>query len=144
MSQKRRLIYRLNIARHSMMKSLDAGCRQALGISVVQLTALMVLHERNGCLMKDLAQALLLDKSAVTGLVKRMQSRGLVQKSVCSQDSRASRLVMTEAGRRALAQGRPLLLEVNQQIEQGFSEQELETVVRFLDQMADVFTGESE
>ena len=144
MSQKRRLIYRLNIARHSMMKSLDAGCRQALGISVVQLTALMVLHERNGCLMKDLAQALLLDKSAVTGLVKRMQSRGLVQKSVCSQDSRASRLVMTGAGRRALAQGRPLLLEVNQQIERGFSEQELETVVRFLDQMADVFTGESE
>jgi hypothetical protein len=45
MKQKRRLIYQLNTARHTMMKSMDADCKGALDVSVVQLSALMVVHK---------------------------------------------------------------------------------------------------
>ena len=99
MKQNRRLVYQLNIARHAMMKSMDADCKDALDVPVVQLSALIVLHENNGSLMKNLASFLMLDKSAVTGLAKRMQDRGLIKKVTCSEDSRASRLIMTKQGK---------------------------------------------
>lgn len=141
MTQKRRLIYQINTARHAMMKSLDAGCQAALDISVVQLSALMVLHERNGCLMKELATALMLDKSAVTGLAKRMQAKELITKVPCESDSRASRMVMTEQGRQKLKQGMPLLQSVNAALTEGFSEEELQTVSRFLGHVTQVFSA---
>lgn len=143
MTQRKRFIYQLNTARHTMMKSLDAGCLEALDISVVQLTALVVLNEKDGCLMKDLASALMLDKSAVTGLTQRMQARGLITKSKCSEDSRATRLVMTELGQTSLVQGLILLKGVNKKITKGFTEQELDTVSRFLVHITSIFSEES-
>lgn len=140
MTQKRRLIYQINTARHAMMKSLDAGCNEALDISVVQLTALMVLHQHNGCMMKDLASALMLDKSAITGLAKRMQAKGLIAKAPSDTDSRASRLVMTEQGKQKLQQGMPLLQGVNETLTNGFTEQELATVSRFLNHVTQAFS----
>ncbi len=80
MTEKRRLIYQINLARHSMMKYLDAGSRQKLGVTATQLTALMSLRQSNGMLMKDLADMLMLDKSAVTGLAKRMLANDLIVK----------------------------------------------------------------
>lgn len=140
MKQKPRLIYQLNVARHAMMKSLDSGCRRELGISVVQLSALLVLQEQQGCLMKELAQALMLDKSAVTGLTKRMEEGGLLYKYSDENDSRITRLRMTEQGKQALYQGLSLLKGVNHDISEGFSEQEIATVSRFLSHVTRLFS----
>ena len=140
MKQKRRLIYQLNTARHTMMKSMDAGCKEALDVSVVQLSALMVVNENNGILMKDLANFLMLDKSAVTGLAKRMQQRGLINKVACSEDSRASRLMMTDQGKASLYKGLSLLKGINSEMEAGFTEQELDTVSRFLSHITTLFS----
>lgn len=143
MTNKRRLVYEINTARHCMMKFLDAKSKNELGISVVQLTALMVLHEKKGCLMKDLAQALMLDKSAVTGLAKRMQGNDLIAKETCSEDSRVTRLEMTDKGRSLLSKGVSYLQEFNQLMTDGFSEEELDTVSRFLGHLTQVFSKES-
>ena len=143
MKKQRRLVYQLNTARHCMMKFLDSGSREQLGISVVQLTALMVLKERDGCLMKELADTLMLDKSAVTGLARRMESNGLLSKSLCKKDSRAVRLLITDKGRAMLSDGVGLLIGVNKTMTEGFSETELDTVSRFLEHLTDVFTREA-
>jgi DNA-binding MarR family transcriptional regulator len=140
MKQKRRLIYQLNTARHTMMKSMDAGCKEALDVSVVQLSALIVVNENNGSLMKDLASSLMLDKSAVTGLAKRMQERGLIKKVACSEDSRASRLMITKQGKNSLYQGLSLLKGINSEMQAGFTEQELDTVSRFLSHITTMFS----
>ena len=142
MKQKRRLIYQVNTARHCMMKFLDTGSREQLGVSVTQLTALMVLKEKNGCLMKELADTLMLDKSAVTGLAKRMEANHLLEKTQCDTDSRATRLVITEKGLAILANGVALMQQVNEQMTAGFSEDELDTVSRFLQHLTTVFTAE--
>ena len=124
-----------------MMRAMDAGSQQALGISTTQLTALMVLKERENCLMKELAEALLLDNSAVTGLAKRMVNNGLIERFPCSQDSRASRLKLSDKGRDVLGKGMGLLFDVNQTMNQGFSEEELDTVSRYLQQVTDIFSS---
>lgn len=140
--KKRRLIYEINTARHCLMKYLDSQSRELLDISVVQMTALMLLHEQDGCLMKELADKLMLDKSAVTGLAKRMQARELIEKVPCSEDSRATRLKITDKGRRILGSGVGMLQGVNQQMTEGFSEDEIATVSRFLQHITQTFNQE--
>lgn len=139
--KKRRLIYQLNQARHSMMKTMDARCISELGISVVQLSALMALQEKDNCLMKELAQTLMLDKSAITGLAKRMQEKDLIKRVPCPNDSRASRLQMTTEGKSRLTQGFALLAEANELMTQGFSEAELDTVSRYLEHLTQRFSA---
>lgn len=139
MAQKRRMILLLNQARHSLMTQLDAQCKAQLGVSAVQLTALFVLHERNGCQMNELAASLMLDNSAVTGLVKRMQRAGLIEKRRCEEDGRAWRLYITRRGQGLSAKGYGLMQQVNHLMNQGFSESELQTVERYLNQLKTVF-----
>ena len=122
------------------MKAMDTGCQDKLGISSTQLTALMVLKERENCLMKELAEALMLDNSAVTGLAKRMQNNGLIERLPCESDARATRLGMTQKGRDVLARGMTLLIDVNAQMNEGFSEQQLDTVSRYLAQVTRIFS----
>jgi len=126
------------------MKSMDQACKQALNISAVQLSALMVLNERNGCLMKDLASALMLDKSALTSLARRMQEADLIERLSCESDSRAARLKITARGNRILNQGLALLRQANKDITRGFSEDELDTVSRFLSHLTVQFSKDAD
>ena len=144
MTKKIRLIYQLNIARHSMMKSMDARCREDLGISAVQFTVLHVLQEQDNCLMKDLARILMIDKSAITGLVQRMLDKELIVKRGCAQDSRASRINITEKGEEILERGASLVIEANEVMKDGFSKEELATVSRYLDHLTKVFSERKE
>lgn len=125
-----------------MMKAMDAGCLEHLGISTTQLTALMVLKEREHCLMKELADALMLDNSAVTGLAKRMQANDLIVRSPCESDSRASRLSLSVKGQRILSDGMALLQDVNARMNDGFNDDELDTVCRYLQHVTDVFSNQ--
>ena len=143
MQKRRRLIYQINQARHAMMKSMDVGCREALGISVTQLSALMVLKEREHCLMKELADALMLDNSAVTGLAKRMQNKDLIVRSACPTDARASRLSLSNKGLSLLDQGMALLNDINHEMNDGFEDEELEVVSRYLHHITSLFTNRS-
>ncbi|WP_375749162.1 MarR family winged helix-turn-helix transcriptional regulator [Vibrio sp. HN007] len=124
-----------------MMKSLDNDCREQLGISVTQLSALMILGEKDNCLMKDLADTLMLDKSAITGLARRMSESGLIEKVKCSEDSRATRLKITKNGKKILNEGLVQLGSVNEDIAKGFTEEELDTVSRFLSHVTTTFSG---
>lgn len=142
MTKKRRLIYQINLARHAMMKYLDAGSREALGVSATQLTALMTLRENNGLLMKELADVLMLDKSAVTGLAKRMVANDLIVRVPSENDARASFLTVTTKGNEKLELGLKLLKGVNKQMSEGFTEDELVIVSRFLEHITSTFASE--
>lgn len=82
----------------------------------------------------------MLDKSAVTGLAKRMQANDLIVKEPDENDSRAYLLKISEKGNDVLEQGLKLLKDVNKQITQGFSEEELATVSRFLNHISTEFS----
>ena len=50
--------------------------------------------------MRDLADRLCCDASNVTGIVDRLEARGVVERQVVPGDRRVKRLVLTEEGRR--------------------------------------------
>ena len=61
--------------------------------------------------MHQLAESLLLSRSAATRFVDRMQEAGLVERIPCMVDGRGTNVTLTDAGRRAFAEAAPIHLE---------------------------------
>jgi MarR family transcriptional regulator, organic hydroperoxide resistance regulator len=67
-------------------------------LSPPQVRALGVLDPERPVPMSDLADALHCDNSNVTGIVDRLEDRGLVERRSASHDRRVKMLVVTERG----------------------------------------------
>jgi DNA-binding MarR family transcriptional regulator len=127
-----RLFLLLDRAAHAVRHQLERRARSELGISVVQVGALLHLVGSAGCLHKQLAEALGVQPAAVSGLVDRMAAAGLVERRACAEDARAQRLHATPAGKRIVARARPIIAELQCALGAGFTRDELAVVARFL------------
>jgi DNA-binding MarR family transcriptional regulator len=72
---------------------------QPLGLTYPQYLAMLVLWERDGIVVSELGQRLMLDSGTLTPLLKRMEAAGLVQRLRDSADERRVLLRLTPAGR---------------------------------------------
>ena len=99
---------------------------------MVQVGALFHLASNDGCLAKELAEALGIQPAGVSGLVDRMQLARLVHRKACAEDGRAQRLHITAAGKRAVTRALPLVAQMQGVLTAGFSDAEIAVVVRFL------------
>ena len=68
------------------------------GLSPMQAHALRLLEEPRA--MSELAEALLCDASNVTGIIDRLEARGLVERQPTPADRRVKRLSLTDEGER--------------------------------------------
>lgn len=127
----RRLFFLLNMAQHRLFSHVDRACEEALQISATHLAALMYIQQHPGCSQMDVGTALQLKKPAVSGLIQRMERNGLIERCSHEQDARRSELFATSKGRDKVQQSKPYLTELNGIFEQHFSEQEIDTVLRF-------------
>ena len=70
-------------------------------LSPSQFNVLNLLYDqRAGCTQIELSRSLIMHRSNVTGLVDRLEARGLVQRRDSAHDRRAYRVVLTAAGKR--------------------------------------------
>jgi DNA-binding MarR family transcriptional regulator len=60
--------------------------------------------------MHELAESLLVSRSATTRFIDRMEGAGLVQRRSCDSDRRGTFVALTDEGRRVLAQAAPIHL----------------------------------
>lgn len=67
-------------------------------LAPAQVHALHVLQPGHPCAMSELAQALRCDNSNVTGIVDRLEARGLVERRPGERDRRVKMLTVTPAG----------------------------------------------
>ena len=135
----KRFFYLLNKARHRVYKHADQRSEEALGISVTQVGALLLVAGDEGCLLKDLAHSLHLNSSALTGLAGRMENKGLLERRTCDRDGRASRLYLTDVGREKIESAKPLITELNNRMTEGFSDEEVTVILKFLNNLANDF-----
>lgn len=141
---KPRLFHLVAQARQNLFRSADRVFSTELDVSGTQVVALFAIQNQEGCQLKDLSAQLQLKNSAITGLVGRMEENGLIQRQPCEQDGRSTRLYLSDKGKAVLAQAKPVLARVNNQLTRGFSNDELAVVARFLDHAASItFTTES-
>lgn len=85
---------------------------EPLGLTYPQYLVLLVLWERDGCMVKEIAHRLHLDSGTVTPLLKRMEAGGLLRRLRDTVDERQVRIELTEKGR--LLQ--PEVLKVRQEV----------------------------
>lgn len=67
-------------------------------LAPAQLGALKALDPERPVPMRDLAESLACDNSNVTGIVDRLEDRGLVERQPCTHDRRVKMLAVTPAG----------------------------------------------
>ena len=74
-------------------------------LSPSQFNILNLLCDRpDGCTQIELSRLLIMHRSNVTGLVDRLEARGLVQRRDSPHDRRVYRVILTAAGRKLLQQ----------------------------------------
>jgi DNA-binding MarR family transcriptional regulator len=129
----RRLYYKLNQAEHLLTKLVDAELASGLGIKTVQLGAVFFLLEHDGCMLKEISAGLGLNNSGITTLVARMEKGGLLTRESCSIDGRSYRIHLTEKAKTIGQKAIPVAKELNSMLAEGFSDEEIDTVIRFLD-----------
>lgn len=68
------------------------------GVTPGQYSLLTCLWQENGQTVKQLAERLHLDSSTVTGILDRMEQKGLIKKEADPKDRRALQILLTEKG----------------------------------------------
>ncbi|WAZ19421.1 MarR family winged helix-turn-helix transcriptional regulator [Streptomyces cinnabarinus] len=121
-----RLYFLLQRAAHQLRTAADRRCVAAAGITTVQLGALFAVEDRPGVTQQQLARTLGLRESAVTGLVTRLTTAGLLAKGAHPSEHRAVVLELTDAGATALDAARPEIDRFNTELREllgddGFS-----------------------
>ena len=126
------LLVRLFFAQRANLPSVATG----LGLSPAQCHLLHLIEPERPLPMGQLASTLACDKSNVTGLVDRLESRGLVSRRPSAEDRRVKVLVLTPTGVRI----RALLLEritTPPAALERLSPRELRELVRILGRLLD-------
>jgi len=135
----RRLFFLLHRAHRALSTHASVGLSDALGISASQLTTLMYVARHEGCSLTELADLLDLNKSAITGLVQRMERAGTLRREPNPDDARGSLLFVTPKGHEVRERAKPLLKRLNTELTHGFSADEMDVVLRFLNSVVDRF-----
>jgi DNA-binding MarR family transcriptional regulator len=138
----RRLYYKLNQAQHLLSKRMNAELAYTLGIKTAQLGAVFFLINHDGCMLKELSAGLGLNNSAITTLVIRMEEAGLLTRESCSVDGRSYRIYLTKKAKSIGQKAIPMTKELNKRMTQGFTDKEIDTVIRFLDSITSIARDE--
>lgn len=117
---------------------LQAACARLskpYAITPPQFFTLGLLEHEQGLPIGTLAQHLALDASVVTGIIKRLEQQGLVERVHDRTDYRLVRLHLTTEGQELIHALWPVAMTFNQRLLQGFSQEERE---KFLEQLAHI------
>ena len=106
--------------------------------------ALFYLRGNDGCLLSQMGRGLMLDKSAITGLVDRLEKKAMIERRNDPTDRRAIRLYLTRSVRDAANKALPVVKQQNRAIKKGFSPEEIEVFSRVLRTTIERFGGKPE
>lgn len=99
-------------------------------LSLVHLNVLTVLEAEGPLAMKSLAEALDVSDASVTGIVDRMEKRGLVERRHCTEDRRQVMVHVTDAGTQVFQNMEAHRREFQRRVVGELNEHELVAVLR--------------
>lgn len=140
-SRAPRLIFLLSGAERAVRRWIDAR-GNAYGMTAAKGGVLMYLRQNPAATMSELSSALRASLAGSSGLLARMESGGLVSRAPDVADQRITRVTLTERGTRVAKETEAAINELNAQLTDGFDEQELATVARWLDHASSVLNTE--
>jgi DNA-binding MarR family transcriptional regulator len=138
-----RLIFLMTVGYRRLQRGLEQQMLAEDGLTSAQSGVLFFLGRNDGALIGDISTSLDLVPSAITGLADRMERAGLILRNRDEADGRAQRVYLTEAGekirKRAVTQARA----INATLMEGFSDDEIDVVSRWLTSLQTKFPKDS-
>ncbi len=90
----------------------------------------------DGLTQIELSRQLIMHRSNVTGLVDRLEAKGLVRRNARAEDRRAYSVVLTQEGRALLEQILPHYYEVAEEVWKGFNVNQVKELTQGLATLA--------
>ena len=129
---------------HQIHKLMDRRLR-AIDVSPMQSRVLAFLYHTKGEVnQRALEQFLMVKPSTVNGIVCRLEDKGLITRTISVQDGRCRLLQLTEQGTRCYLTFKDVIEQVERQLEQGLTPEELATLRTLLLRVAANLTDEEE
>ena len=135
---------RSELARPELVEALGAVAFVVMGaltklaaehdLSLTQLRMLGILRDRR-LTISELALALGLDRSSVSGLVDRTEKRGLVQREPNAADARSVHVTVSRAGAESLALGAAEMAQLLSSLTDALSSAEADRLTVLLERM---------
>jgi DNA-binding MarR family transcriptional regulator len=135
---------RLLFLMHQAHRALTAVLVAELGVSSAQLATMYHVGKHPGCSMTDVATLFGLNKSAASGMVQRLERAELLRREPNPADGRASLLFVTTKGESVRSQSLAVVRRLTGDLTDGFSEAEMDTVFRFLNNIVGRCAGNGE
>ena len=117
-----------------------------LGLSKGQPKMIEILSHQEGCSQKELAKSCSIEPATVTSLLNKMIDKDLVYKKPLLQENgiRIQQIFLTEKGHNIADGVQSIVNEMEQVSFQGFSQEEKEQCLSFLDRIFDNLQNHSE
>jgi DNA-binding MarR family transcriptional regulator len=112
---------------------------EPLGLTYPQYVVMMLLWERDGVSLNDVARRARLDPAAATPLLKLLEARGLVARRRSSEDERRLVVTVTEEGRELQQQASRVADEMLCLV--GLSAEQEQTLRALADQIVEALDG---
>lgn len=120
---------------HSMLRSVGASIRGPLNLESGSIGILSLIWVNPGISQNDLAENLAMKKSAVAKLVKSLEAQGCLARERLPGDRRMNAITLTSKGHAMIASIRQLSAPLNDEMVEGFSEDDLEAFFRVLEKL---------
>jgi DNA-binding MarR family transcriptional regulator len=105
---------------------------EAHGITPVQYAALTAIDGAPGIDQRTLARTIGFDTSTITGVIDRLESRGLMQRDASPDDRRVRLLSLTDGGRELLQAIQPAVLRAQTRMLEPLAKAERAEFMRML------------
>ena len=128
----RRLFFMLDRAHTQLAKAADAHLSARSQVGTSQAAVLIYLGYHDNCRLTELAEGVGRNNSAITGLVSRMESAGLVSRGKNREDGRTKTVSLTGEGWAVRDTVMNDFRLFNERLVKGMSETEIDAVMKFL------------
>ncbi|MDD3879227.1 MAG: MarR family transcriptional regulator [Syntrophomonas sp.] len=106
------------------------------GVTPGQYSVLKCLWKDNGQTVKQLAEHLYLDSSTVTGILDRMEQKGMIEKKADPKDRRALQVLLTEKGQALEEPLTQAILNANKKALRQIDENQFESLKELLHKLS--------
>jgi MarR family transcriptional regulator, transcriptional regulator for hemolysin len=84
-------------------------------------------EEKDEVILKDMAEKMGKDKSAILRMIDLLEKKELVRRVVDQNDRRKNQLLVTKKGERIICEFQEIELELNAELQEGLTEAEMQT-----------------
>jgi len=129
------LPYKLAILSHSVSHSIASVYEKRFGLSIPEWRVIAIVGRFPGLSAVEVAERTVMDKVAVSRAVSKLIKNGRIDRQFADADRRRSILNLSDKGRQLHDEVAPLALQMEADLLEGLTEEEIEFLDRVIDKL---------